>query len=242
MRPQNIAPHDIKVIPLERLDVAYVPQRWHFADQRRREIDAHFAELQRENPALWNGRVLLLRDFTIVDRAFRGDCFDADYASFISWQDWGFPDTNVRDCFAMAAIQSADGAFLLGVMGAHTFNAGQIYFPCGTPDPSDIVADRLDFEGSARRELAEETGLDIAEFAVEPGWYAVFSGNLIAQMKLLRARQAATELRARILDYLASERKPELADIRIVRSPADFDPMMPSFTTAFLHHMWSCGS
>jgi hypothetical protein len=41
-------------------------------------------------------------------------------------------------------------------------------------------------------------------------------------------------LRRRILDYLAREAAPELADIRIVRSPRDFDPMMPRFVTAFL--------
>ena len=29
---------------------------------------------------------------------------------------------------------------------------------------------------------------------------------------------------------------PELADIRIVHGPADFDPMMPPFVTAFLSH------
>src|SRR5262249_53081179 len=152
------------------------------------------------------------------DGIFRGACFDADYASFISWQCWDFPDPGVYDCFAMGAIQSSDGAFLLGVMGAHTFNAGQIYFPCGTPDRNDLVADRLDFEGSVRRELAEETGLDVAEFAAAPGWHTVLGGNAIAQMRLLRARQTATELRGRILDHLACEREPELADIRIVRS------------------------
>src|SRR5262245_5796903 len=185
MRPQKISPDDFKVVPLERLEVAYVPQRWIFADERRPEIDAHFAALQRKNPALWNGRVLLLRDFAIVDGVFRGACFDVDYASFISWQCWDFPDPSVADCFAMPVIESSDGAFLLGVMGAHTFNAGQIYFPCGTPDPSDIVADRLDFEGSVRRELAEETGLNVTEFEAEPGWCAVSGGSAIAQMKLL---------------------------------------------------------
>lgn len=242
MRVESIAPHEIAIVRLERLDVAYVPQRWAFAEERRREIDAHFAALQRKNPALWNGRVLLLqRDFAIVDGVFRGACFDVDYASFISWQCWDFPDWGVRDCFAMAAIQSSDGAFLLGVMGAHTFNAHQIYFPCGTPDPNDIVADRLDFEGSVRRELAEETGLDVAEFTAEPGWHAVLGGSAIAHMKLLRARHTAVELRARILDHLASEREPELADIRIVRGSSDLDPMIPWFVTAYLRHMWSRG-
>ena len=239
MRPQKIAPHDMKIVQLERLEVGYVPQRWTFADERRPEIDAYFAVLQRENPALWNGRVLLLREFTIIDGVFRGDCLEVDYASFISWQCWDFPDPGVHDCFAMAVIQSCDGAFLLGVMGAHTFNAGQIYFPCGTPDPSDIVADRLDFEGSVRRELAEETGFDVSEFAAEPGWYTVLGGALVAHLKLLRSRASAAELRERALDHLASEKRPELSEIRIVRGPADLDPAMPSFVISFLCHAWS---
>jgi hypothetical protein len=29
-----------------------------------------------------------------------------------------------------------------------------------------------------------------------------------------------------------------LADIRIVRGPADLDPMMPPFVTAFLNGVW----
>jgi 8-oxo-dGTP pyrophosphatase MutT (NUDIX family) len=241
MRIGKTPTSDIAIVPVERLDISYAPQRWPFADERRHEIDTHFAALQRENPALWNGRVLILRDFAIADGVFRGTCSDVDYASFRSWHRWDFPDPSVWDCFAMGAIQSSDGAFLLGVMAPHTFNAGQIYFPCGTPDPNDVAMDRVDFEGSARREVAEETGLDVTEFAAEPGWHTVLDGSLIAHMKLLRARQSAAELRARILDYLAGEREPELTDIRIVRGPSDLDPMMPSFVTAYLRHMWSRG-
>jgi hypothetical protein len=58
-------------------------------------------------------------------------------------------------------------------------------------------------------------------------------------MKRLRARETAADLRARILANLAHEPQPELDDIRIVRGPADLDPMMPPFVTAFLRHVWS---
>jgi hypothetical protein len=64
----------------------------------------------------------------------------------------------------------------------------------------------------------------------------VIDGPRIALIKVLQAREPAEVLRARIVDYLAREAEPELADIRIVRSARDFDPMMPRFVTAFLDH------
>jgi len=241
MRIESLSGDTFSVLPIERLEVGFVPRPWRFADERRGEINAHFAEMQRRNPALWNGRVLLLGDFAIHGGVFRGACFDVDYASFISWQHWEFPDKNVRDCFAMAAILSADGAFLLGEMGSHTFNAGQIYFPCGTPDLNDVAVDHVDFDGSVARELKEETGLDIGEFAAEAGWSIVLGGPAVALMKLLRTQETAAALRARILDHLAREDVPELADIRIVRGEADLVPAMPPFVTSYLRHIWSRG-
>ena len=51
----------------------------------------------------------------------------------------------------------------------------------------------------------------------------------------------AAVLRQRILGFLRAEAEPELADIRIVRGPADLDPMMPPFVRAFLAHVWNGG-
>jgi hypothetical protein len=50
----------------------------------------------------------------------------------------------------------------------------------------------------------------------------------------LQSNQNAAALRGRILEQLAKEAQPELADIRIVRSPADFAPKMPGFVQTFL--------
>jgi hypothetical protein len=41
------------------LDLVVEAWTWPFAETRRAEIDAHFADKQREKPAMWNGRVLL---------------------------------------------------------------------------------------------------------------------------------------------------------------------------------------
>ena len=210
---------------------------WAFADRHRAEIEAHFAIRRQKNPALWNGRVLMLCDH-VVGPVFRGSFIEVDYASFLYWHDQGRPDAGVKDCFAQGALRSADGAFLLGVMGAHTAHAGLIYFPSGTPDRSDIIGTTVDFEGSVWREVREETGLTEADLVAEPGWRTVLAGQRFAHLKVLQAREDAETLRARILQVLSEQHEPELSDIRIVRGPADFEPMMQDFIIAFLTDAW----
>jgi 8-oxo-dGTP pyrophosphatase MutT (NUDIX family) len=229
---------DISIVPVDRLDLNFASRPWPFASERRAEIDARFAALKAVKPAMWNGRVLLLHEFSIADGVFTGGFLETDFASFMAWRDWGFPDASVKNCFSMAAVRGSDGGFLLGVMGPHTANAGKIYFPCGTPDPADLVGNCVDLEGSMRRELGEETGLLVAEFDAQPGWHTVFAGPYLAHIKLLQARETAAELQARVREHLAREKQPELSDVLVVRGPADFDPRMPDFVTAFLSYIW----
>jgi 8-oxo-dGTP pyrophosphatase MutT (NUDIX family) len=227
-----------EVVHIERLQLAFAPRPWPFAEARRSEIACHFDAIRHEKPAVWNGRILLLQEHAIAAGVFRGDCFETDYASFVAWRDWGFPDASVRNCFSLGALRAADGGFLLGVMSAQTLNAGKVYFPAGTPEPVDIVDGMVDLALSVRREVAEETGLGADAYRPEQGWYCVAGRTHVAQFKVLHLRESAAALRRRILAHLAGESEPELADIRIVRSPADFDPMMPPFVTTFLTHIW----
>jgi hypothetical protein len=226
----------IPVVPLDDADITFAPWSWPFAQARRAEIDAHFAQRRAALPQLWNGRVVLAKEWRIADRRLSGSCFETDFASFLAWRDWGFPDREATNCFAMGALRSADGAFLLGVMGPHTANAGLIYFPAGTPEPGDIVGGRLDLAGSITREVAEETGLTPDDYAAEAGWHAVLVGHRLAVMKILAVPATAVDLGRKIDAHMARETKPELAAIRIVRGTRDFDPMMPDFVRSFLAH------
>lgn len=232
---------DPTILRADRLELTFEPKPWAFARARHSEIDAHFAAMQREKPALWNGRVLLLHRHTLDHGVLRGAFLETDYASFAAWIKWRWPEAGVNDCFGAAAMLSADGAFLLGEMGAHTYNAGQIYFPCGTPGPEDLVEGKVDLDFSIRRELTEETGLDAADFAPEPGWTIAIDGALIVAIKVLRSPLDAETLRACILDWLKRQRQPELSDIRIVRSTSDFDPRMRRFVAAFLAQRFGGG-
>jgi 8-oxo-dGTP pyrophosphatase MutT (NUDIX family) len=230
---------EFTVVPTDRLDLSWSDWAWPFALQRRGEIDAYFDKLKQKTPELWNGRVLMLRDFAIEHRVFRGRYFETDFASLIAWRDWDFPDPTIRNSFAMGALRGSDGGFLLGEMGAHTANAGKIYFPAGTPEPEDIIGGSVDLLGSVIREVEEETGLTTADFRPQPGWFSVLAGPRVAQMKLLQSPAPANELRERVLDFLSRQKQPELSDIRIVRGPPDLTESIPPFMTTFLRHIWS---
>src|SRR5262245_25904354 len=224
----------VQIRHIKQLDLSVTPEPWAFAEQHGAEIEAHFAKVREVKPAVWNGRVLLCRNPRTEDGVYRAEYFETDFASFLAWRDWGFPDKSVFNSFGAGALRSADGAFMLGRMNTHTANAGRIYFPAGTPDPNDVVEGRVDLAASVVREVAEEVGLGPSDYHTSDGWMIVETGQVVACFRLLAARLAAVELQQRIEAFLRTETSPELSDVKVVRSAADFDQAMPAFVTAFL--------
>jgi 8-oxo-dGTP pyrophosphatase MutT (NUDIX family) len=230
---------DVEVAALDDAEISLETWQWPFAAERRSEIDRHFAGLQRERAGVWNGRVLLMHRNVVSDRVLRGACFETDYASLCAWRDWQLPDRSVCNFFVAAALRAADGAYLVGEMAPDTAAAGLLYFPCGTPEPDDIDARGVfDLAGNLRREFLEETGLEVGDLESEPGWTLVRDRGYIGLLKRLTAPQNADALRTRIMRHIASEDRPELVDMHILRGPQDFNGRMPPFVTLFLDAAW----
>jgi 8-oxo-dGTP pyrophosphatase MutT (NUDIX family) len=221
------------------LDLSVRPRPWRFAEERRTDIGAHFAGQQREKPEIWNGRVLLGRNPQFAGGRFSAEYFETDFATFLAWRDWGFVDQSVFNGFGMGALRSRDGAFVMGEMGQHTANAGRIYFPSGTPDPSDIKEGRLDIPGSVAREVQEETGLTQADYRAGVHWDCVFTGPAVAMIRILDVDMPADALRKRIEANLERQSEPELAAIHLVRNPGDLTDAMPRYVTAFVESQFA---
>jgi hypothetical protein len=223
---------------VSKLDLRFRPEPWPFADARRADIEAHFVAKQREKP-IWNGRILLARDPVFTGNRFSASYFEADFASFLAWRDWGFPDQAVFNGFGMGALHCSDGAFVLGEMGQHTSNAGRIYFPSGTPDLEDLSAGAVDIAGSVAREVEEETGLATADYRADTDWDCVVSGSAIAMIRILNVDISGEALRARIEANLARQNQPELSAIHLVRGVSDLTAAMPRFVTAFIEKQFA---
>ena len=229
-----------RIVEVAELDFAFEPTRWNFAEAEAGRIAGHWAELREKKPALFNGRMLLLRRFELKSGAegglrLTGAFFETNYADFVAWDAFGRPGEPVDNCFSMAALRAADGAYLLGEMAPHTFSAGWIYFPAGTPDPADVFDGKVDLDASARRELLEETGITADEATIRRDWTVVFAPGRIACMKLMTLAVPADQAKARIDAFLARETLAEFARMHVVRTAEDIDEARtPAFVAAYL--------
>jgi 8-oxo-dGTP pyrophosphatase MutT (NUDIX family) len=225
----------IRLARAARIEARFEPGPWPWAEREREAIAAHWARRLGRRPAMFDGPVLLARDYALEGEIARVSLFQARYSQFITFRDLDPPDAGALNVFAAAAPRGRDGAYLLGLMAEHTANAGQLYFPCGTPDLSDLRPDgSVDLAGSALRELAEETGLEEDRAIAPAPWTVARDGSILAFLRSAALAEDAEAARARALRHLAADDHPELADLVIIRDATDIDPRVPAYARAFL--------
>ncbi len=226
---------DIEIRRVSRVEACCRPFDWTWPKQNRDFVEENWKRRTAGKPQMFNGRVLLLQDVAFEQDLCRNTYFEADYADFVAWIDKGYPDPAIANGFAMGALRGSDGAYICGVMGNGTTNAGRVYFAAGTPDLSDLKLDgTVDLATSLTRELAEETGLEEGDYRVDDEWIIVQRWPTIALLRMVTLPVMAEEGAAKIRANIARQHEPELQDVRIIRGPEDIDPeRMPLFLQSF---------
>jgi 8-oxo-dGTP pyrophosphatase MutT (NUDIX family) len=226
---------NLLITSVNRIEAVCNPRDWRWAKDNRALIAANWAERTADKPQMFNGRVLLGSDLTIGPEVCTMTYFETDFADFLGWRDLGYPDRGVTNGFSMGALQGSDGAYICGVMGAHTANEGRVYFPSGTPDPSDLRPDgTVDLATSVVRELEEETLLTPDAYRIADNWVVVYKWPAAAFLRPIGFAEPADEVANRIRANIARQDDPELSDVKVIRSMHDVDPLaVPLFLQAF---------
>ncbi|PVE25383.1 hypothetical protein DC522_05650 [Microvirga sp. KLBC 81] len=232
---------EVLIRRVSRVEARCLPMEWAWAEQNRDFIEANWKRRTADKPKMFNGKVLLLRNVEFEQDLCRNTYFETNYADFVAWIDSGYPDRSIANGFAMGALRGSDGAFICGVMGVHTTNAGRVYFAAGTPDLSDLRPDgTVDLASSLTRELIEETGLQESEFHVDDEWIIVQRWPTIALLRMVTLPMTVEEGAALIRANIAKDPEPELQDVRIIRGVEDIDPKtMPLFLQSFFEWVFT---
>ena len=209
---------------------------WPYEVRHADGIAAHWQRRRAENPGFFNGRILVLRSGRVVDGVLDGGLATIDFAAFLHWREHGYQDATARDAFGSALILSRDGALMLARQSAGNLNEGLVYPPGGFIDPRDVAEDgTIDLAASIRREIAEETGLDVDDLTHEPGYLISTDGLQVAIGAVFRSGLDADMLRKAMLRGSAADPEGELIDVVAIRSTADADRHpLPRWTAALV--------
>jgi hypothetical protein len=96
-----------RVVPITGLDLRLSDRGWDFAQAERRRIDAHWARVKAEKPALWNGEVLLCREAHVAGGVLSARFMAADMPAL---SPGGIGDGPIPMCGAALACRRSSRA------------------------------------------------------------------------------------------------------------------------------------
>ncbi|MBK3745164.1 NUDIX hydrolase [Paraburkholderia aspalathi] len=232
---------DGHVYSIDRIDVQVAPGPLGYAQQHALEIAAHWRGELAANPTLFNGALYLAPHVLLEDGVLHAGFVRSLYETLLYWR--RDPDLlRPWHIFGVGVIVSAEGDLIAGRMAAHNAGAGRIYFPAGSIDDSDIVDGKVDYQRNMRREVLEETGLDLHD-AVQDTHVQLVTGNRsIALFQRYQFAETTQTLLARICANIETQDAAELDAIIPIRMTGEMGEATPSYVRAFAdwHFTNSC--
>jgi 8-oxo-dGTP pyrophosphatase MutT (NUDIX family) len=191
-------------------------------------IDSTWRETVRQNPAMFDGPVVLCSDLRQLSHGLEVSWCRATYRYRAVRQIPGAPA--LSSVFVCVLQPTSDGRLLIGQMSASTSSPGLIQLPGGNLEPSP-PAEELTIESVRRHastELVEETGV-VADPDDLSLWVAARTSNGNVGFFFLAPSLPALVILERYASMVAADRRegrePEFADVALVRDADDLDRM-----------------
>ncbi|RFB91563.1 DNA mismatch repair protein MutT [Rhizobium leguminosarum bv. trifolii] len=223
-------PPEATVFPIAGVDLRVLPGAHPFVIAEEAAIRDNWAKETAANPALFDGRLVFQQRLSFSEDGIAGEGYVTPFSAFMWWRRQPQRQGGLH-IFAYPVLESADGALVAIRMGAHTANPGQVYFAAGSLEQEDIVDGRCDIEANMRREVHEETGLDLSDSVAGQELYASHSRRTVALMRLFRFDMTAAEMVKRIEAHMLVAEDKEIAGAVAIRSA---DPSAHPYNIAML--------
>ena len=221
-------PPEKTVFPVARIDLTVRPgdHPYHLGEGEaarenwRKEITA--------NPALYDGRMIFQHRLSVGEDGVTGEAYVTPFSTFLWWRKQAVRRGGFH-VFAFPIAVSSDGAIIAIRMAQHTANPGQVYCAAGSMDENDVSGGRCDVEGNMRREVLEETGLDLREATADPDYYATHSNRAVTLLRVFRFGLTADEMLARIEAHRLVDEEKEIDGAVAIRTA---DPHAHNYSEA----------
>jgi 8-oxo-dGTP pyrophosphatase MutT (NUDIX family) len=223
-------PPEQTVFPIAGLDLRVLPGDHPFYRAERDAIADNWARETAANPALFDGRMIFQRRLSLSDNRISGESHVIPFSAFMWWRRQPRRLGGIH-LFAYPVLETSDGALVAIKMGPHTANPGQVYFAAGSLEPEDVSGGRCDIESNMRREVLEETGLDLSSAQAGDRYFASHNRRTVTVLRVYRFDLCAEDMIARIHAHMLVAEDNEIAGAVAIRSA---DPAAHPYNIAML--------
>ena len=216
-----------RILPVNKVAVRLEDSPHPYEQANAASIDANWEEELARRPKLFDGEMILLSHAAYRDGLVEGRCHPIRYATFLHWRK-NKAESDGFHVFANAMPVTSDGALVAIRMGPHTANAGRVYFAAGSFSRMDFSGRLADVDFNIHREVAEETGIDLAATARDERFHAYCSAAGLTLVRRYYLGAGAGETASKIRAFIAAESEPEADEAVVIKSEADVPETAPA--------------
>lgn len=209
--------------------VAGVPD---YVVRNQQAIDENWQQEVASNPTLYDGEIYLAAEARLSEDILSAPYQRTSFRSLLYWRKDKSTDKPFH-IFGSGVIVSSDNQLLLGQMASHNAVGGRIYFPAGSNDDQDIVDRAVDLDGNARREVLEETGIDLNHAVRTGGYSLVMCDRSLALFRCYYFDRTANELQRQAEEFIAAQKQPELSRVLMIGQGGILDERSPDYIRTF---------